>query len=364
MNERDRTHDPVSIAIRLLVAVLAVLVFLNLRSGLEASTLTAARFALGVLLFGLLVDLGRSIAGTGTPLRGELSPHRQRSQAQVDEAYDRLREALDTYVDEGRVLGPLTGHVRAAARARGLAPGEVEELSTHLREAAGPARPASSVLAVQLASGTVLTVGLSFAVALLAEGLGMALVPPVLLVAGTSTAMLQWRAQAAGARWLGAGLGVLGVLLFSLGALRIFTASPVAGGFLLVLAMAGLAATAWNTWQSPRGPGRSGLGKRLEESMDKLRRAFLLFLVAGIVVFALQPLLAGLLEVLGLPASLVTELSAVGFATVGAFLAIELAGTWLAIRHGRREGQRERARRREAIETVLDEIDRAQGGPG
>lgn len=361
MSEQARGRDRVAIAARVLLALLAVLAFLTVRSELEAGTLTAARFALGVLLFGLLADLGRSIAGTGRSLRGRLAPHRQRAQAQVDETYDRLREALDAYIDEGRILGPLPAHVRQAAHARELSPERVEQLTDRLREAGGPGGSDASLLAVHLSSGFVLTVGLSFAVALLAENLGMALVPAVLLVAGTSLAMLQWRAHASGAAWVGATLGLVGVVLFGLGALRIFSVSPAAGTVLLALALGGLIATAWNTWHTRRtGPARRG--RDLEASMRKLRRAFLLFLVAGIVVFALQPLFTGLLEALGLPGSLAMELSAVAFVTVGAFLSIELAGTWLAIRHGRRGHQREQSRRRQALETVLDEIDQAQGG--
>jgi len=346
---------PLSIAIRTVLAMLAVLGYLALRDVLDPGPAAAARFGLGILLFALLVDLGRSIAGTGPALRGHLGPHRQRADPQVDEAYEDLREALSAFLDRGELRPQLVDGLEQAAQARGLGEAERERLHRRLREAGEPHASPTSLLAVRLLSGFVATLGIGLASALLAEGLGMALFPPVLFATGTSLGMLQWRAHDAGARWIGLSLGLLGTGLFALGAARILSVSLVAGSAIMLVAAAGLAATIHATWTAP---GRARIEADLATTVARLRRAFLLALLAGLVVFGLDPVFSALLDAAGLPTDALTDLARVLVATVLGFLAVETAGTWLTLHRESRRGPRERERRRQAVDAVLDELDR------
>lgn len=361
MADRQPLDAPFAVLTRAVLGLLAVLAYLATRPLLDEAALAAARFGLGILLFALLLDLGRSVAGTGHPLRGHLSAHVQRADAQVDEDYQRLRSALEAYIEEGEVAEDLLDHVHQAAQARGLAGKRARRLDGTLREAARPRGPTNALLAVRMLSGLVVALGLGLTAATMAESLGMAVVPPVLLVTGTSIATLQWRAQDAGARWTGLAVGLAGLGLFALGALRFLTASIAAGGLLLAITTMGLAGTAWATWRTSRGQDPwDVVEQRLESTTTKLRRAFLVAMVAGVVVFALEPLLTSLMGLLGLPTALGFEVPALLIATVVAFLAIEGAGTWLTLTRGRRRAESDRRARQQAIATVLARLEDAR----
>lgn len=356
MSRTRPAHAPLAVALRAVVAMLAVLAFLAIRPALSAGPQAAARFGLGILLFALLVDLGRSVAGSGPVLRGHLAPHRQQAEAQVDEAYERLREAVGAYLEEGRPQPALLEEIDQAAAAQGLPAKERQRLTDRLQRAGRPRAPAASLLTVRLLSGLVVTLGVGLLAAVLAENLGMMPAPPVLLAVGTSIATLQWRARDAGARWIGLALGVLGAGLFALAALRIFALSPAVGGLLLLPAGLGLAGTVYATWKAP---ATDRLEEDLDATLTKLRRAFLLALLGGVVVLLMRPLLEAFLEAVGLSADPVIEVSLILLVTVFVFLAVETAGTWLALRReGHRTG-RDRRRRREAIDDVLDRIEDA-----
>lgn len=362
MREPRPVDAALAIAIRASLALVAVVAYLGARTVLDPGPLAAARFGLGILLFALLVDLGRSIAGTGRPLRGALVPHRQHARPQVDEDYEELRSAMQGYVDEGRLPPVLLDHVRRAADARGLPDAEARDLATELREAAGPSGPVHALLGVRLLAGVVVTLGLGLAVASLAEGLGMAIVPPVLLVTGTSLAMLQWRAHEAGAAKMGLVVGLAGVGLFGLGAVRFWTASPIAGGALVVVALLGLAVTLRATWrEEARAHAWRVVETELAAAMTKLRRAFLLALGAGVVVFTLDPVLGAVREVAPI-VDVGLEMAAIAIATVLAFLAIEGTGTWLTLTLGRRRAENHRRQRRRAVDHVLDTLDDGDRG--
>lgn len=344
----------VPVAARALLALVAVGTFLLARPLLDPGALAAARFGLGIVLFALLVDLGRSFAGTGRPIEGSIGSHRQQASPQVDEAYQHLRSAVQAYVDEGRIEAPLQEGIEQAAGAQGVPGALREELTRTLEQARPDPEGEGSLLAVRLLSGGTLALGLGLTAAALAEALAMAVVPPVLLVTGTSVATLQWRTRASGARWVGLLLGLAGVGLFALGALQILAASTPAG--LLLLAVAALAAMA--TLAASLRATKASTGQTHEDlrsTLERLRRAFFITLLAGLAMFALEPVLTAIAP----PAREGLEVAALLLATVMTFLAIEGAGTWLYQAHRRRRGDREREERREAIDTVLDELDQA-----
>jgi hypothetical protein len=361
--EASTADAPLAIVPRAAIALVAVVVYLSARTVLDPAPLAAARFGLGILLFALLVDLGRSIAGTGRPIRGALAPHQQRARPQVDEDYEDLRSAMQAYVEEGRLAPLLLDHVHRAAQARGLGDAASQRLAEQLRAAAGARAPTRALLGVRLLAGIVVTLGLGLAVASLAQGLGIAIVPPILLVTGTSITMLQWRAHDAGAPKTGLALGLVGVGLFGLGALRFFTASPLTGGLLAVLALAGLVATLHTTIRNEAtDPPWGVVEHQLSGTLAKLRRAFLLALGAGVVVFTLDPLLAGFLSLPG-ALDVTLEVATVAIATVLAFLAIEGTGTALTLVVGRRRAEGDRQARREAVDRVLAHLEDPQEAP-
>jgi hypothetical protein len=360
--EASTADAPLAIVPRAAIALVAVVVYLGARTVLDPAPLAAARFGLGILLFALLVDLGRSIAGTGRPIRGALAPHQQRARPQVDEDYEDLRSAMQAYVEEGRLAPLLLDHVHQAAQARGLEDPS-QRLAEQLRAAAGARAPTRALLGVRLLAGIVVTLGLGLAVASLAQGLGIAIGAPILLVAGTRITILQWRAHQAGAPKTGLALGLVGVGLFGLGALRFFTASPLTGGLLAVLALAGLVATLHTTIRNEAtDPPWGVVEHQLSGTLAKLRRAFLLALGAGVVVFTLDPLLAGFLSLPG-ALDVTLEVATVAIATVLAFLAIEGTGTALTLVVGRRRAEGDRQARREAVDRVLAHLEDPQEAP-
>lgn len=357
MAEADTVDRSLAVASRALVALAAVVAYLGARTVLDPAALAAARFGLGILLFALLVDLGRSIAGTGRPLRGALGLHRQRARPQVDEAYDELRSAVREYVDEGRLSPTLLDRVHQAGDARGLDEASRRRLDLLLREARAPSGPTRALLGVRLLAGLVVTIGVGLAAASLAESLGIVLVPPVLLVTGTSLTMLQWRALEAGATKTGLLVGLTGLSLFGLGAVRYWTASTLAGLVLGTIALLGLAATLAAAWRNDSRPRPwDVIEADLTASVTTLRRAFLLALGAGVVVFLLDPLLGGLADVSSV-LDVGLELAAIAIATVLAFLAIEGTGTWLTLTLGRRRAEGDRRDRRQAMDRVLAHLD-------
>lgn len=344
------------IALRAAFAVLALVAFSALAPRLDEGSLVAARFGLGLVLFVLLIDVGRSSAGAGPPVRGALGPHRQQADPRVDEAYDRARSSVGAYLDEGTLDAELLDRVEAAAGAQRLTEEETRSLRERLRRAADATRP-PPLLAVRMLSGLVVTAGVALLAAVLAEHLGLPLSPPVLLAVGTSLATLQWRAREAGANAIGLAVGLAGVGAFGLGALQLFRAAPVLGGLLLVATAGGLLATLAATrgaLASDRQPNAEDLGR----SVVGLRRAFLVVVVASLVVFALEPALDAALATLGLPQRLLVDLARVGLATVLVFLAIEGAGTWLARRRTDEAGGR--GRRRRALDAVIEAIETSE----
>lgn len=359
MPDEPETRPVAALILRGIIALAAVGTYALVRDDLGPGALVAARFGLGVLLFTLLVDVGRSIAGTGPAIRGNLAPHEQRARSQVDETYDRLRQALRRYVSDGDLTSPLVEQIRKAAEARDLGEEATRDLVEGVRSAASRERTRHRPLAVRLLAGGVVAVGLGLGAAMIAESLGMPLVPPILLVSGTSIATLQWRAQASGARWTGLVLGLLGGVLFGLGSLRLVLLQPSVGVPLLVVAGLVLVGTLVATWRVDRKPDPWRIVEPdLETSMDGLRRAFLVTLVAGVVVFPLEPLLASILSAFQLPRELALRTALVGFITVTAFLTLEMTGTWLALTRGRRRAEGRQENRRDAVEAVLEKLER------
>lgn len=324
----------------------------------------AARFGLGVLLFALLLDVGRTVAGTAPAVRGNLSPHQHQAQPRADARYSDLQSAFHRYIEGGTLAPGLVDHVRKAASARGLETSQRQALVHELQEAGLGSEHEKRPLAVRLLSGSIVSLGLGLTAATLAETLGMAVVPPVLLVTGSSVAMLQWRAQAAGARWTGLALGLIGTLLFGLGALTVLAVQPGLGAVMLLVSTTMLAGTGWATWHTSEDQDPWALVEtELEDTLTRLRRAFLITLVSGLVLFPLEPLLANLVLALGGPRNLGLEVLVIAFATVTAFLAIEGVGTWLALRRGRRQVQRTRQRRQQATDAVLTRLDEVSTAP-
>lgn len=362
------TRDPrpvLAIALRGLLAVAGITAYLALKSQLQGGPLVAARFGLGVLLFTLLVDLGRSVAGTGPPLGGSLTPHRQRSRAQVDEAYDQLRSAIDRYILDGSLTQPLESAIEEAGRSQHLDEASIDELQDRLTSVQRPVEGTYRPLAVRLLAGLIVSVGLALGIATLAEGLGLAVVPPVLLVTGTSVATLQWRAQRAGARWTGLGLGLAGAGLFGLGALRITGIQPGVGIPLIVATVAIALGTIVATYRTdPRTDPWRIVERDLEDGLTGLRRAFLATLAGALVVLPLEPLVSTALALVGWPADLTFRLTVITLGTLAAFLTLEMVGTWLALTRGRRRAKRAQQARREATRTVLDAIDEASPREG
>jgi F0F1-type ATP synthase assembly protein I len=339
---------PLAVTVRVLVAALAVLAFLTARPLLDPAPQAAARFALGLLVFALLVDLGRSIAGTGPVLSDGFTPHRQQAQAQVDEAYERLREALDAYVERGEIPETLLDRLALAGAQ------DREDLHERLAAATEGHQPGASLLAVHLVSGLVVALGVGLGGARLAEALGMPLPAPVLLLVGTSIGTLQWRAHRAGAAGTGLAIGLAGVGLFGLGALRLYALAPPVGLTLGLIALAGLAATIQATRKTRRrGPEPLDLDAKLA----RLGRSAPLALLAGVVGLLAEPLLAGLLEAVGLPGELVVDVGGILLATVLVFLAVEATGTGLMRQLGDPEDPQRRQRRRAALDAVLADLE-------
>lgn len=358
MAETNRTSIAGALALRGSLAAFAVVAYLVARPHLDPAPLVVARFGLGILFFTLLLDVGRTMRGKGPAIQGALGPHEQQARSQVDEDYAALRRAIDRYLSDGAIDDALTDAIDQAASAQGHDEATARSLERRVQEAAQRPDETYRPLGVRLVAGLVVAVGLAFAVATLAQGLGLAVIPLVLLVTGTSVATVQWRAQAAGARWTGLAIGLTGAGLFGLGAARVFLVQPGPGLALAAIAALIATGTAIATWRTENRPEPWRLVKPdLESYMDTLRQAFLVTLVTGIVVVPLEPFVASALTLAGLPSTLAFDLALIGFATVAAFLALEGAGTYLALERGRDSVERRRRLRSEALDDVLDEID-------
>lgn len=346
------------LALRGLAGAVLVGAYVLGRGALGPRALVSARFGLGVALFGLLVDAARVVVGEGTPLEGELSPHRQKAEPIVDGRYERVHEPVTRFVDEGvwtsaydAVLEDAFDAVEAPADVR-------DDVIERARETARAPRPAGEPAAGAMLAGLVVSTGCALAVArLLAIG-GRPVFGPLLIVLGLGLGATQLRVRGPGSRWTAAGLGVLGAAIVTLGAFQTTVAYP--GPWELIVGLAAvmlLASLALALLGDPALPPWPTLRERLEERFKRLRRAFLLVLLAGGVIFPLAPLLEELVTGVGLGFEGPYEVATILYATLAVYLAVELAATWYGLSRGRRRARDQRRHRVDANRAILDALD-------
>lgn len=346
------------VVLRALAGVLLVTAYLLTRDALGPRALVSARFGLGVALFGLLVDAARVLVGEGTPLQGELAPHRQQAEPIVDDRYERVHEPVTRFVDEGVWTSAYDAVLEDAFEAV-QAPGHVRRtVLDQARETARAERPAGEPVASALLAGLIVSTGCAVAIArLLALG-GRPVFGPLLVVLGLGLGATQLRVRGPGGRWTAAGLGALGAGLVTLGAFQTTVAYPgpwellVGLAAVLLVASLGLALTG-----EPARPPWPRLRERLETRFERLRRAFLGVLLAGGVLFPLEPLLEELATGIGLPFQGPYQVATILYVTLAAYLAVELAGTWYGLSRGRRRATRQRRQRVDANRAILDVLD-------
>lgn len=346
------------LALRALVAAAAVVAYLLVRGGLEARALVTARFGIGVVLFALLVDVGRSLVGVHDPLEGDLRPHHQRAEPLVDDRYERVHEPVKRFVDEGVWTSSYESVLEEVFESEDVPRAERRRVIEQARQAAASERPAGPPILGGLASGIVVTFGLALAVGILLEAVGVPVLGPVLLVAGVALAVMQLRAHDGGARWLALGLGVAGAGTVALAALRLSIGFPgpwwVLLGFAVVMA---LASAALAILGDATPPAWSTVEDRLEDRLVTLRRAFLGTLLAGGVLFPFEPLLAEAFAAMAWPFEVPYRVATIGYGTLAAYLAVEMAVTWYGLSQGRERARDQRERRVEANAAILDLLD-------
>lgn len=358
------------LVIRALLAAATIIAYLSLQDTLGPRALVTARFGVGVALFALLVDVGRTLLGTGEAVEGDLGPHRQVAEPLVDERYERVHEPVERYVNEGVWTTSYERILEEAFEARDLPAQERERVLARARRAASTDRIAGPPTALTLAAGAVAVVGTSLSVGVLLEALEAPMLGPVLLFVGAGLALLQIRARDLGARWTGLGLGIAGTTVAALGAVRLMrvaaSASVAFFGLVGVLGIGSIALAALGAREVPPWPT---VEAELEDRFTTLRRAFLVVLLAGGVLFPFKPLLEELFAVLGWPLDVPYRIVSIGYATLATYLAVEMAATWHRLSRGRRRARDRRRRRVEANQAILEALGsgrptRTAGGEG
>jgi len=349
------------LALRAVLAATAVVAFYFAQQTLGPRARIVARFGLGVGLFALLVDAGRTVAGRGPPIDDAFTPHQQRATEQVDETYADVRTAVEHFVEDGVLTRDLEQTVQDTCRARGLDEPDLERVLDELQAAAREGPDTHRPVSVGLLAGFGVTIGLSLAVATVAQATGLPVLAPVTIVGGVSITMLQLRARRGRANHTALALGVLGSVLTGLGGLQL-GAVTVAGVFVLGIALAGLAGSivAWWTHEERREPWRR-VRREMRANLTSLRRAFLATLGIGVVLFPFKPALDALASAIGLGLDTPYQVAVIAFVTVATYVALEGAGTWIALARDQREAQRQRETRASTIRAVLDELDRHAG---
>jgi hypothetical protein len=340
------------------LAVALVVGFALARDRLDPRALVAARLGLGVSLLALLVDTARVMAGARTPVGEDLAPHRQRAEPLVDERYERVHDPVTRFVDEGVWTSALDAVLEEAAESAGAPERDRRRAVERARETAEAPRPAGEPVAAALLAGLVVAAGAGLAVAALLRAVGLPTFGPSVLVAGLGLAATQVRARRAGARWSGLACGLAGALLVAVGALQAGVAYAGPWRLVALLAVPVALGSLELAWLGPaRQPPWPVLEDQLERRRAALRRAFLVALAVGAVLFPLKPALDAAADALGAPIGAAYPVAAVLYATVAAFLAVELIGAGYALTRGRRRARDNRSRRVEALEALLDALD-------
>lgn len=358
---RDPTRDAAigrGIVLRAAVAAATVVLFLVARDALSPRALVTARFGLGVALFALLVDVGRTLVGTRDPVHGEIQPHRQRAEPMVDDRYERVHEPVQRFVDQGVLTDAYEQIVREALTAEGVPAREQDALLDEVHHAADADRPAGPPLASALAAGLVVTIGLALATGTLMEALTLPVTGPVVVVLGMGIGLLQLRAHDANARGWALGLGIVGAATTALGGLRLATRYP--GPWWLVLVLAGglLVGTVALFWLADTtAPPWRAVETQLTRRFEALRRAFLAALLAGGVLFPFEPLLEELFLALAWSFKVPYRLATIAYGTLAAYLALEMAGTWFGLSQGQARAAEQRRRRLAATTAILERLD-------
>lgn len=351
-------ETPRGLVLRAALAAAGIAAFLLARDSLSPRALVTARFGIGVGLFALLVDLGRTLVGARDPLEGEITPHRQDATPRVDDRYKRVHEPVKRFVDEGVWTQSYEALLEEAFDAEDVPPADRERALAQARDAATPRRPAGPPVTGALLAGTVVTVGLSLAVGTLMEALGAPVLGPVLLVVGIGLGLLQLRAHDTGARWLALALGLVGSATVGLIGFQMGTLYP--GPWWLVVALGGgmlVATFALAILGDATPPPWDRLEPRLTERLSTLRRAFLLALLGGGVLFPFKPLLEELFAIIGWPFEVPYRITTLGYGTLAAYLAIEMGATWYGLSNGREQARAQRAQRVAANTAILDLLD-------
>ncbi len=352
------------LALRFTLGAITILGYLAVRGSLDPAPLVAARFGVGITLFALLVDVGRSLAGAAAPVQTDARPHRQEAQPLVDDAYRNVHQALARFLHDGRWSNRYETYLREAMDLRGVPEATQEDALRQARQTATGPPYGHRPLSMALISGLVAVTGLTAVIGVLLGNLSdVALQGPLTLVAGLGIYTLQLRPMRTGHRWVTGGIGLLGAGLAGLGTAQMAAGSQGPWGLLylgagaLALGTVGIVVLSDFTppaWRQVR--------QELEGELVTLRRAFLAVLLAGLVLFPFQPLLEALFQALGWPLGTPYRMAVIGYATAAAFLALELASAWYALARGDSQARAQRRARVQANEHLLSLLD-ARTGP-
>lgn len=346
--------------LRALGAAASVFLFAVIRDDLSPEALVVARFGLGIVLFALLVDVGRAIAGTNDAVEGDLGPHVQRADPMVDQRYRRVHSAVERFLEHGVVGQRYRDLVEEAFEARGLPRDQRTELLAQAEETAGGEAPGHRSVGLGLASGFLLVAGTTVTLGILLEGLNVPLRGALTAIAGLGTVLLQLRTVRARAQVATAAVGFGGAALLGLGGS--WMASELGAGWQAVTYVAVASAILTGVVVLVRDPEPmpwSEIAEELEDELASLRRAFLVTLATGVVLFPFEPLLAAFFEAMGWPLEVPYRIAVAGFVTATAFLGAEMVAAWYALRHGRRRARQLHDDRVAAHEAILDALDRS-----
>lgn len=358
------SHQVPGLALRLLGATGSLALYLLVRDGLGPAALVAARFGVGLLLLALLVDLGRALAGVAPPVMGSFRPHEQRAEPLVDETYRQVHGAVRRFVDDGVFTDAYRSTLQGALAQRGVLQVHQREALEAAARAAVERAPSARHPALAVAGGLVVVLGSAAAIGVLLESQRIPLAASLLAILGVGVSALQVRPLALGDRWWTLGTGLAGALLLLVGARGLEAAHGGAWGFLQFFALALAAGTiALTVLHSFARPSWREARAQLEDELSTLRRAFVAVLLAGIVLFPFEPLLAALFQALGWGFDVPYRMAIIGYATITVFLAVELTGAWLALGQGEQKEAALRRRRIEANDALLDLLE-SPGPPG
>lgn len=359
----DRVRVP-ALALRFVLAAIAILGFLFVRDTLDPTSLVAARFGLGITLFALFIDLARALAGASPNLGPGYRPHEQEAEALVDETYREVHADVRRYLDEGEWTEAYGRLLDGVLEARGVPAHEREALIGQARAEAGGSPHVNRPFLLSLVAGLSAVLGVATAAGVLLHALEAPVLYPVVAVVGLGIYLLQARLVQAGSQLATGLVGLAGAAMILLGGTGLVATGAQTGrllqgtGTLLALATGGLL---WfHTFQAPTW---AEVRNRLKDELTTLRRAFLVTLLGGLVLFPFKPLLSALFESQGWSLSVPYRIAVIGYATVATFLALELAGTWYALDQGEREERRLRQRRVQANQALLERLDQPTPHP-